>query len=276
MKEFISGRVPAAIPLSLLEEMFDQYPDSPFFIKDAALRYVAVNEAMVRFCGARRKADLIGRRVAAFFPPGQFEKYEELDRRVLATGEPVMFRLDESEIAGRSLVWLLFHRYPLVDAEGEVTGIVATSRELDHPGANQSTYRRLFKVVQHITENSDQPLDLRALAARAGLSPSQLNRNFRKVFGRTAREMQLAVRLRRAISLLAAGHSVAAVAHACGYADQSAFTRRVREMTGQTPRQLRRMLGVPPSNSTDKKAAGSEDPGSGTGTRARLLTKTRV
>lgn len=243
MLDPICGEVPASVPVALLEEMFDQHPDSPFFIKDAALRYVAANDAMVRFCGARRKADLIGRRVSAFFPPGQFEKYEELDRRVLATGEPVMFRLDESEIEGRPLIWLLFHRYPLLDQEGRVAGIIAMSRQLEHPGANRPTYRRLFAVVQHITEHSDEPLDLGALARRAGLSRSQLNRNFRKFLGRTPREMQLAVRLRRAIAMLGAGHSVAAVAHACGYADQSAFTRRVREMTGRTPRQLRAMTG---------------------------------
>lgn len=234
-------RIPDAIPIALLEEMFDQYPDSPFFIKDADLRYVAVNHAMVRFCGASRKSDLLGQRVSAFFPD-EFRKYEDLDRQVLATGEPVIFRLDQSIIAGRPLVWLLFHRYPLRDEQGHVTGIIAMSRQLEHPGANNSTYNHLVQVVHHITEHSASPLNLTALARLAGVSVSQLNRVFRKVFRMTPRDLHLKIRFKKAMAMVETNRSIAEIAHACGYADQSAFTRRFRDMTGLTPSQYRQSL----------------------------------
>lgn len=241
MPGFHPLRIPDAIPIALLEEMFDQYPDSPFFIKDAELRYVAANDAMVRFCGAAKKSDLLGQRVSAFFPD-EFRKYEDLDRQVLATGEPVIFHLDQSIIAGRPLIWLLFHRYPLHDPRGNVTGIIAMSRQLEHPGAKNSTYSRLVQVVDHITQHSASPLNLAVLAGLAGVSVSQLNRVFRKVFGMTPRDLHLKIRFKKAVAMMETNHSIAEIAHACGYADQSAFTRRFREMTGLTPSQYRQSL----------------------------------
>jgi AraC-like DNA-binding protein len=37
--------------------------------------------------------------------------------------------------------------------------------------------------------------------------------------------------------------SIAEIAHACGYADHSAFTRQFRATTGLSPSELRRSLG---------------------------------
>jgi AraC-like DNA-binding protein len=47
------------------------------------------------------------------------------------------------------------------------------------------------------------------------------------------------VRLDAALALLAGAASVAAIAHACGYADHSAFARQFRRSTGVSPRDWR-------------------------------------
>ena len=46
-------------------------------------------------------------------------------------------------------------------------------------------------------------------------------------------------RLDAALALLTGDSSIADIAHACGYADHSAFTRQFRRSTGFSPREYR-------------------------------------
>ena len=50
------------------------------------------------------------------------------------------------------------------------------------------------------------------------------------------------VRFEAALDLLRSGRPVTEVAHACGYADQSAFTRRFRASIGMSPSEYRRSI----------------------------------
>ncbi|MCP1708632.1 AraC-like DNA-binding protein [Kerstersia gyiorum] len=70
-------------------------------------------------------------------------------------------------------------------------------------------------------------------------SSSQLERDFRNFFGMTMLELQSRVRLSHALQLLRQNVTIASVAYQCGYNDQSAFTRRFRQILGQTPTQYR-------------------------------------
>jgi AraC-like DNA-binding protein len=50
------------------------------------------------------------------------------------------------------------------------------------------------------------------------------------------------MRLEGAIELLAGDKSIAEIAQACGYADQSAFARRFHAIVGMSPSQYRQTL----------------------------------
>jgi PAS domain S-box-containing protein len=234
--------IPSTISLDLLETLFDQHPDNPFFMKDAELRYIAVNDAMVHFCGARSKKDLIGKRASDFFTKSLYERYERLDRQILATGRPLTYKMDQSVAPGRPLVWLLFHRFPVKDKSGNISGIVATARQLLHPGQNHPKYSRLHQVIEYINDNCEASLDLKALAGIARVSVSQLDRDFQNIVGLSPRQFQLQARFNKALEMMETEPSIAAVAYACGYADQSAFTRRFKKIVGCTPREYRARL----------------------------------
>jgi hypothetical protein len=47
------------VELGLLEKLFDRSPDVAFFVKDAAGRYVAVNESLVARHGLKSKSQAI-------------------------------------------------------------------------------------------------------------------------------------------------------------------------------------------------------------------------
>jgi len=241
--------------LELLEALFEQLPGSPFFIKDRDLRYVAANPAMAELCGVRRPRDLYGKCVGDFFPEALAQSYEELDREVIASGRPVTDVLQRSVEGGRADAWLLFSRMPVRDADGSCVGVAGTSRRLRPGLVGEGSFARLQQVTRRLRSEFDRPLRLGELARQAGSSPSQLERDFRRIFAMSPRDFLQRLRMQHARRLLEeTGVSVSAIAQECGYADQSAFTRRFAADIGATPtkyRQLKRKAACrgPPGSS---------------------------
>jgi AraC family transcriptional regulator len=102
--------------------------------------------------------------------------------------------------------------------------------------------RAVVQAVDFIHDNYAMDLSLSDIAAAAHLSPFHLSRIFKKATGITPHQYLLQVRVNSARALLTAGagdRSLAEVAAAVGFADQSHLTRHFKRMLGVTPRQLR-------------------------------------
>ncbi|HEV8645206.1 MAG TPA: AraC family transcriptional regulator [Burkholderiales bacterium] len=102
--------------------------------------------------------------------------------------------------------------------------------------------RAVTQAVDFIHDNYPTDLSLSDIAAAAHLSPFHLSRIFKKATGVTPHQYLLQVRVNSARSLLTAGagdRSLAEVATAVGFADQSHLTRHFKRMLGVTPKQLR-------------------------------------
>lgn len=117
-------------------------------------------------------------------------------------------------------------------------------RSAVHP--NRSNLER---ALQYIEDNLDQKLRRETVARQAGFSPGHFTHLLNEHYGKTFREFLLDRRIRRATELLMrSDQSLADIALACGFADQSHFSRVFSKATGQSPRDYRR--GVDSSNST--------------------------
>lgn len=228
------------LSLELVEALFDQLPQSPFFIKDQALRYVSANAAMLDLCGVKTKADIEGRTAADFFAEVARRRYETLDRQVMRTQRPALDQLDLCVRLRGGPVWLLFGRWPIANAARDSVGVVVIARRLETPDRRHPTYERLAHAVEHIKANFRAPLDIADLARRAGVSVSQLERDFIGLFGLPPRRYLTKVRLEAAVELLETDWPIVEIAHACGYSDQSAFTRRFTAAVGLSPSEYRR------------------------------------
>lgn len=112
--------------------------------------------------------------------------------------------------------------------------LVAELREADPPPQDWPDL-----LARDLTRNPDCPLQ--AWARAHGLAAETLSRGFAKVFGITPAAFRLEARTRRALTLIASGDSpLAAVAAACGFADQAHLSRSLRTFTGRTPGDWRR------------------------------------
>jgi AraC-like DNA-binding protein len=223
-----------------VEALFDRVPDVVFFIKDCSGRYRVVNQTLVTRCGARSKAELLGRTAKEVFPAPLGERFLEQDHTVCRTGLAITQQLELHLYPTRQEGWCLTDKIPLRGGEGAVIGVAGISRDLQSPGESPEELAELAAVLEHSRTNLGAALRVEELAGIAGLSVYQLNRRLRRVFGITAGQLITKTRIDAASRLLRSGDAlIADIAHACGYFDQSAFSRVFRRTAGLTPQQYR-------------------------------------
>lgn len=99
---------------------------------------------------------------------------------------------------------------------------------------------RLETAINLIEQNLAQPPSVETLAERVGVSRRQLERIFREELGMSPWKYSLGRRLRQAHLLLTrTEHSITGIAHECGFADASHFSRHVRSTFGASPQTVR-------------------------------------
>lgn len=103
---------------------------------------------------------------------------------------------------------------------------------------------RLERVLSYLHENYAQPVRLAALAELASTSESQLQRVFKRCTRVTVSDYLAQLRIGRACALLLdRAYTIAQVAEAAGFGQQSYFTRQFRALKGMTPTEFRRRFG---------------------------------
>jgi AraC-type DNA-binding domain-containing proteins len=101
--------------------------------------------------------------------------------------------------------------------------------------------RRLLRARDAIDRAYAQPLDVRAIAAVAHLSPAHFSRCFRAVFGETPHRYLQRRRVERSMFLLRETcRSVTEVCFDVGFTSLGTFSRTFRAIVGETPSGYRR------------------------------------
>jgi AraC family transcriptional regulator len=99
---------------------------------------------------------------------------------------------------------------------------------------------RVIEAIRLVESDAARPLELREMAAIAGMSKYHFLRVFRRLTGVTPHRYLISVRLRRAALALASSQlPVVEIALDAGFGDLSTFNRRFRTTFGLTPTQYR-------------------------------------
>ena len=222
-----------------MQRLFDVLPDVVFFVKDAAGRYTHANVTLIRRLGFKHRDEIVGLTANALFPDNLGASYALQDRRVLA-GETIEHQLEVHLFPNRAPGWCLTCKHPLV-REGKIRGLVGISRDLGQPDSQHPTYDRLRRVLAYLQEHYAEAVRVGTLAALAGWSVAQLERHFHRILQLTPQQWLSKLRIEAAMRMLCGEQSIAGVGLACGFTDQSAFTRQFKATTGMTPRAYRAM-----------------------------------
>ena len=161
----------------------------------------------------------------------------ETNNRKLAADHPAcalmqQLRREVSAPAGAALV-----------AEGLARAIaVLLLREFDHiPAVRPATPvppRAVLKVVELMRQRLTDSLSLEELAEVAGVSPFHFARQFKTATGFPPHDYLIRLRVDRAQELIRQHRrewSLAAIAHECGFADQSHMARHFKRVLGVSP-----------------------------------------
>jgi AraC family transcriptional regulator len=119
-------------------------------------------------------------------------------------------------------------------------GTDALSPDAEPEGMNQP--RAVMDAVHYIRQNYTRDVTLSDLGAAVHLSPFYLARLFKQTLGVTPHQYLIRVRVDSVRSMLSAGagrRSLADIAGAAGFSDQSHLTRQFKRITGMTPSRFR-------------------------------------
>ncbi len=122
-----------------MQALLDTVPDYVYF-KDRARRFVVASR---QFCKLfqRDLDDIIGRRDEDLFPPEIAANTIADDRRVIATGEPLIGRIEGSDELG----WVSTSKLPWRGRAGNILGLLGISRDIS---ALRAVERRLRESEQ--------------------------------------------------------------------------------------------------------------------------------
>jgi AraC-like DNA-binding protein len=131
---------------------------------------------------------------------------------------------------GEGLALRLVERVIAALAAGRRLPAAPTGREV----------RRMVEAIRYVEPDAAQPIQLRDLAAIAGMSKYHFLRVFRRLTGVTPHQYLISARIRRAaLGLAASRQLVLDVALDSGFGDLSTFNKRFRATFDSTPTQYR-------------------------------------
>ena len=184
---------------------------------------------------------MLGKTDRDFHPPALSEAYIAEDQRVIASGKACLNQVWLVPYLHGPLQWFVSSKTPLFDGAGQVIGIAGVMYPIETPVEEQTRFGRLGPAIRTIDAQFTEELSFAELAESCGLSSTHFNRLFRHLLRMSPTDYMLALRIQKAHQLLAmTSKSVAEVASATGFYDQSHFTKRFRNATGMTPIQYRK------------------------------------
>jgi transcriptional regulator GlxA family with amidase domain len=152
-------------------------------------------------------------------------------------------------LPGSSRATMAFSIRPASNDNPHATLLSASVRRAHEAGAARKGYGRslapwkLKQVTAFMHANLAENLQLSELAAICGLSKSYFGRAFKASTGLPPHNWLLTMRIERACTMLTeTGASIADVACATGFSDQSHFTRFFSRIVGMSPGAWRRAL----------------------------------
>lgn len=127
-------------PDHLLRAFLDNVPDHVYF-KDRESRFLLLSRAMLQKHGLPDSRVLIGKTDFDVFDESHARPAFEDEQRIMATGEPIVNKLEKEVWADGEVTWCVTSKMPLRDSSGAIVGTFGISRDV-------TTSRRLQEQLE--------------------------------------------------------------------------------------------------------------------------------
>ncbi|MGE0595859.1 MAG: helix-turn-helix domain-containing protein [Hyphomonadaceae bacterium] len=217
-----------------LGELLDSTPGLSFWTVDRSLAVRSINHDMAALCGGADRGSMIGSPLSRVLSRASAQRLDALALKTQTRGKPMRNCLEAIEAPDGASAWFIVDCRP-IRAGGIILGAAFFARRITECGRASVACERVAKAIEQVSADLVARIQVETLADSVGVSMSQLERDFTNVLGISPARYISMARFEMALDLLETGISIADVAHACGYADQSAFTRRFRSAMGVSP-----------------------------------------
>lgn len=225
-----------AFPVEQVIEMFDLLPEILFWICNGS-GLLHANQRFLQHTG-----------ISATELPLNTSQNDNLvlaqlllgDQQVLQ-GTAVVEKLEMQFDNSGALAWFITSKQPLRSASGHISGYYAIARPLEKPSLALSQFTAIKIPLDYIQHHYRSAIALEALAARAHLSVSALERRFKKYLVKTPTQVINQYRLETARKILSeTSLPIATVASEVGFTDPGYFSRQYQKHFGELPSNLRK------------------------------------
>jgi len=132
---------------NLLRNVIDNVPDF-IFAKDTSGRYILNNLAHAHFLGKTSPEEVFGKTLFDLLPPAAAERSHADDVAVWESREPMLNKIESPA----PQQWLSTSKIPLFDTRGEMTGLVAISRDITEQKRAQEALEKTNAELQRSRE----------------------------------------------------------------------------------------------------------------------------
>jgi two-component system, cell cycle sensor histidine kinase and response regulator CckA len=148
-----AARLEAAREAERWSALLDHLPD-PIYFKDSDSRFTRINQAQARVLGLNDPEDAVGKSDADFFPPEHAAAALADEQEIMASGKPLVAKVERIEMVPGTERWFLATKMPLRNEAGEVIGSVGSSREITDMMQAEGALRRTLSLHSATLEST--------------------------------------------------------------------------------------------------------------------------
>jgi AraC-like DNA-binding protein len=229
------------VRMELIFNWFEFFPTASLFIKDLQGKYLKANQSMAESFGLLSPVQILNKSDFDFLPYSLAKRYATEEQRVIAGRAPLVQQRCYLPGSDGLPVWYQISKIPLFDSAEQVVGLAGLKVPCETDcGEIALPNRRMARILKFIAQHFRDPVTVGDLAAEAGCSVSQLQREFRKELGVNPARYLQDIRVGYSRHLLKTTRlTMVAIANECGFYDQSHFSRIFKSATGISPASYR-------------------------------------
>ncbi|MBT3480361.1 MAG: helix-turn-helix domain-containing protein [Opitutales bacterium] len=220
--------------------IFDDLPGYTFFVKDTKLRYVLFNERLLNLFGVEDGAQILGKRDEDFVSPHIMEEWRKDDLHIIETGKFIHNRVELVPSGDGFVDWSTTNKKPLYCARGVLCGVIGVTRPFSQSNASLEQNSELGASLKLMHQSFRDNIAITELAAAAHLSLSSFQRKFKSCFNISAKEYMRHLKVQEAChKIIQTTMNFAEISYACGFSDQSHFSREFTRIMKESPSSYR-------------------------------------
>lgn len=142
-----------------LRLVIDSVPLHVYF-KNRDHEFVIANRAIANWFGLEQPDELYDKSDRDIFSDVHWQQAEADEKRIMATGEPIVGSIERETWAGKDDTWVMTSKYPWRDSEGAVVGTFGVSSDISDLIKAQADLRKLARTYEKKNREMAEELEL--------------------------------------------------------------------------------------------------------------------